>query len=284
MNEATGMKVRLGVVDFLSSVPIVQRLKILGLDDKVELVLDSPVHLNRDIREGELDISFISTVEYGRRPELYSILSGLSISALGPAGSVFLFSHVPMNQLDEEAVLATSRSETSFCLGKLILEEINKVHPDYFVGDVLDKQDEYKAVLASGDEALMLLEEARFLYQYDLGDMWKRETGLPFVFSLCAVREEFCRAHPGLVSEVHKGLLKCREEAGDDLEPLCEKAAKRIPFSKTRCKEYLQAVAYDLKADKRKSVEIFFDCLARRGEITGLEEPLRIFANLEEIL
>ncbi len=53
----------------------------------------------------------------------------------------------------------------------------------------------FKAVLAIGDDALRLVEKSTYLYEYDLADIWKRQTGLPFVFAVCAVREEFCSQH-----------------------------------------------------------------------------------------
>jgi len=284
MNESAELKIRLGIVDFLNTAPIHEKLKNSSLKHKWDLVVGPPVLLNKKLSEAQLDVSFVSTIEYGRRPELYRILSGLSISALGPAGSVFLFSHLPISQLDKEAVLLTLKSETSIALGKLLVEEINGVYPAYSVGNVLENQSAYKAVLATGNEALTLLEEAKFLYQYDLGDMWKRETGLPFVYSVCAVREEFCKEHPQALSVIHKELLRCRDDAGTDINAICDVSAGRIPFTKARCREYLNSIAYDLKADKRKSVEIFFECLSKRGDIKPLESPLKIFANLDEIL
>ncbi len=240
-----------------------------------------PAVLNRKLASGEVDLGFVSSYEYGARPDRYKILSGLTISANGPVGSVFLFSHLPMDQLDGARVLLSAQSETSVNLVKIILEEYYKVRPQYETGDVLSaKHKNFKAVLAIGDDALRLVDSSVFLYQFDLGDIWKRETGLPFVFSVCAVREEFCAEQPEMLSDIHRELLRCRDEGKDDLRAICGMAAPRIPMTEKRCFEYLSAIEYDLGSQKRKALEIFFEHLIKRGDIPKNAVPLKIFANL----
>ena len=101
-----------------------------------------------------------------------------------------------------------------------------------------------------------------------------------FVFALCAVREKFCAEHPEMMAEIHRELLRCRDEGQRDLEEICEISAARIPMSKKKCHQYLSAIEYDLGAQKRKALETFFDFLIKRGDIDRSALPLKIFANL----
>ena len=83
-----------------------------------------------------------------------------------------------------------------------------------------------------------------------------------------------------MMAEIHRELLRCRDEGQRDLEEICEISAARIPMSKKKCHQYLSAIEYDLGAQKRKALETFFDFLIKRGDIDRSALPLKIFANL----
>ena len=282
MKESEKTIARIGMVNYLNTAPIHEKWKSTVHSEKWQLVEAPPATLNKKLAEGEIDMGFVSSFEYGRHPEKYKILSGLSISANGPVGSVFLFSHVPMNQLGGAPVLFSAQSETSVSLVKIILEEFQGVKPSYSTGDLRSPIDEkFKAVLAIGDDALRLAEKSTYLYEYDLADIWKHKTGLPFVFALCVVRDDFCTGQPEMLAEIHRHLLRCRDEGKKDLEQICVLAASRIPMSKKKCYQYLSAIEYDLGEQKRKALETFFDFLIKRGDIDKIALPLKIYANLQ---
>ena len=282
MKESDKTIARIGMVSYLNTAPIHEKWKDTVHIENWQLVEAPPAILNKKLADGEIDMGFVSSYEYGRHPDRYKILSGLSISANGPVGSVFLFSHVPMNQLDQAPILFSAQSETSVSLVKIILEEFQGVQPVYSTGDLQTATGEnFKAVLAIGDDALRLAEKSNYLYEYDLADIWKHKTGLPFVFAVCAVREEFCANHAEMLSAIHRELLRCRDEGKRDLDEICAISAQRIPMSKKKCHQYLTAIEYDLGGQKRKALETFFDFLIKRGDIKKSAVPLKIFANLQ---
>jgi len=281
MEQSDDTVVKIGMVNYLNTAPIHEKWKESSQPENWQLVEAPPSVLNRKLADGEIDMGFISSFEYGAHPEKYKILSGLSISANGSVGSVFLFSHVPMEQLDKQPILLSSQSETSVGLVKIILGEFYQVKPNYSSGNVEEFEDgDYKAVLAIGDGALRLVEKSRFLYQFDLGDIWKRETGLPFVFAVCAAREEFCEQHPEMLKEIHKELLRCSAEGKKDLKSICALTASRIPMSESRCFDYLSAIEYDLGCQKKNALETFFKYLIDCGEVQPTALPLKLFSNL----
>lgn len=272
---------RIGMVKYLNTAPIHEKWKSSVARDNWKIIEGAPAVLCRQLDEGEIDLGFVSSYEYAAHAHKYRILSGLSISANGPVGSVVLFSHVPMEHLDGAPVLFTSQSETSTRLVKIILEEFHHVTPEYVTGDIWAAEGgNYKAILAIGDDALRLVNNAAYLYQFDLGDIWKRETGLPFVFSVCAVREEFCQLHGDMLVEIHRELLRCRDEGKADLKMISKISAARIPMSEKKCYEYLLAIEHDLNVQKRKALETFFGFLIKRGEATGEALPLKIFSSI----
>ncbi|MCK5515620.1 MAG: menaquinone biosynthesis protein [Desulfobulbaceae bacterium] len=275
---------KIGIINFINTAPVCETWKRTVKDQNWEMVEGLPVALSKKLADGHLDLGLVSSCEYARHPKKYRILSGLSISANGSAdsaGSVFLFSHVPLNQLDQASVLLSSQCETSVALVKIILEEFKGINPDYIVGDVGSvEMEQHKACLVSGDDALRLVATSTYLYQFDLADIWKRETGLPFVFEVCVVREEFCHQHQGITDEIHKELLRCRDEGIDAIKEICTVAAGRIPMPVSSCVEYLQTLEYDFDAQKQRALGTFFDYLMKRGEIEEDALPLQIYSNL----
>jgi len=284
MKHSKGTQVKIGLINFLNTAPVFEIWKQTVGDQDWETVVGSPAFISKKIAANHLDIGFVSSYEYGIHPDRYKILSGLSISTNGSvssAGSVFLFSHVPLDQLDQSLILLSSQSGTPAALARIILEEIHGIMPVFKIGDVCSGDvKEYKAVLASGDDALRLVAQSTYLYQFNLGDIWKRETGLPFVFDICVVRENFLLQHQETADEIHKELLRCKDEGINALKEICNIAAVRIPMPVSSCVKYLQAIEYDLGTQKQKALTIFFEFLIKRGEIEENALPLKIYSNL----
>lgn len=284
IGHSKGTIAKIGMVNFIIAAPIYETFKRTVIHKRWELVEGSPALLNKKLAEGELDLGLVSSFEYGQHPDKYNILSGLSMSATGSvegAGSVFLFSHVPLQQLDQVEVLLCSQSDTAARLAKIILEEFIGVVPVYTSGDVTaGSAASFKAVLAIGDDALRLVAKSTYLYQFDLVDIWKRETGLPFVFAVCAVRQDFCLQDKKLVDEIHRELLRCRDEGVNAIDEICSINAPRIPMSVSGCCDYLRTVEYNLDEKKQNALTTFFDFLIRRGEIGKDCLPLKVYSNI----
>ncbi len=270
-------RVRIGMVNFINTAPIYETWKKRNHPANWHVVEAPPSTLNEMLACGELDLGFVSSYEYAVRPQEYRILADLSISANGSVGSVFLFSKVDPKELGAHTVLLSGQSETSISLVKIILEEFYHVTPQYVVGDVTgDKRKKAAAILAIGDEALRLAAGKEFLYQLDLGEVWCNNTDLPFVFAVCAAREEFCRKSPETVAAIHREFISCRGEGREKLESICISVAPRIPMHPDECYVYLRAIEYDLGERKQLALERFFEYLIARGEASPQSVPLDI--------
>jgi len=281
MEHSKNSIAKIGIVDFINAAPINETWKNTVINKSWELVGGSPAFLDKQLAGGHLDLGLVSSYEYGIHSDKYRILSGLSISTVGPVGSVFLFSHVPLKQLDKAEILLSSQSETSSTLTKIILEEFNDVIPIYTSGEIARVgEGEFKAVLAIGDDALRLVAESSYLYQFDLADIWRRETGLPFVFSICCVREDFCEHNHEMVNDIHKELLRCRDEGITALKQICAVAAPRIPMPVATCCNYLQSMEYNFDELKQRSLNAYYTFLVKRGDINELAAPLKIHSNI----
>jgi chorismate dehydratase len=274
---STNSIARIGMVNYINTAPIYEVWKESVNNEALIVFEDTPAMLNKMLAAGSIDLGFVSSVEYSVNPTQYRILGDLSISASGPVGSVFLFSEIPIGELSDAVILLSNQSETSSCLLKIILEEFYSLRPRYIRGKV-DEENLFKsqAVMAIGDQALRLVASGRYPFKLDLGEIWYNHIGLPFVFSVCAVREEFCENSPELVETVHRELLRCRDEGQRNLRKLCQYVAPRIPMEIEKCYAYLTALEFDLGERKIEALNRFFKYLIDRGEAEPETLPLKI--------
>ncbi|RUM36045.1 MAG: ABC transporter substrate-binding protein [Desulfobulbus sp.] len=272
---------RIGMVNYINTAPIYEIWKEQVHEKEWQIIEAPPSELNRMLAAAELDLGFVSSREYGVRPDRYRILADLSISATGPVGSVFLFSQLEPEKLAGQPVLMTGQSDTSVCLLKLVLEEFVGVRPEYYRGEIFSGEQDGRppvAVLAIGDEALRLRFENRYPVRLDLAEAWHEQTGLPFVFAVCAVRKEYLHDHGDDVRKIHQTLLTCRARGLARLPEICERVARRIPMDCAACSSYLHAMEYDLQYSKQEALTKFFQLLIERKEADDRCLPLKVFS------
>ncbi len=267
--------VRIGMMDSLYMAPLVHQWKKSVQRKNWLLVEDSPDELHRKFAAKELDIGFLSAFSYGTNYSEYKLLPGISISSSSAVGIGILFSHVPLDQLRDKAVSLAAEMTSTVALVRVILEDWHNVTPRYFFSSLQEpEQTDVKAVLASGNAAVRLAEKPDFLYQFDLGDIWKRKMELPFVFAVCVVRREFCDQFPEVVDAVHQELLRCCNEGSANLADISSVSAGTIPFSVDKCRHYLDGIRYELAGRERHALQTFLQLLCERGELE--EEALSL--------
>lgn len=272
----TAGQVRIGMVNFINTAALYEVWKESVQRPEWQVVEAAPAELNRLLRAGALDLGFVSSHEYAEHPEHYRLLADLSISATGAVGSVFLFSELAPEALDKESVCLSPQSKTSNGLIKIILEEFYGVRPRFRLPDAVGCPEEGRAVLAIGDHALRLKEDGHYPHVLDLGEVWQQHTGLPFVFAVWAVREEFCREHGAALTAIHGELRRCVAEGRARLAEISDRVAPRVPMAPADCLRYLHGIELDLGPDKRQGLELFYRHLIRRGEASPEALPLKI--------
>ncbi len=272
-------RARIGMVNFINTAPLYEIWRQKVNRPLWRITEAPPTTLNRMLYNNELDLGFVSSHEYAAHPHLYRVLDDLSISATGPVGSVFLFSRRKPEELGGRLVLLSTQSQTSVALVKIILEEFYRVFPVYAENNNNQQVDKATAVLAIGDEALRLARQKNYPFRLDLSELWQEHTGLPFVFAVWAVREDFWQRDKECVLEIQRELWNCVNEGKKNLRSICEIVAPRIPMPVKACYDYLRAMEYDLSPGKKQALQTFFSFLIKRGE--GAEEalPIKLITN-----
>ncbi len=280
---------RLGRIGYINCFPIYGAIDRGIVPVDAELVTGTPSELNGLLAAGELDVSVISAVEYARDAESYVLLPDLAVSCDGPVRSVALFSNRPAPELQDETVLVSASSRTSAYLLELLCKDVWKVTP-HFVQARTEAADldaltdlPHEAVLVIGDAALLLAAREVYQYRYDLGDEWKRWTGLPFVFAVWAARRGKGDRGKGKRDgfetrgrRIHESLIASRSWGLDHLPELTKAAAAQTGLATDVCRTYLSGLDYDLGYHHLEGLTSFFRRLSARGLVP--EGTLRFLA------
>ena len=263
---------RIGRIGYINCAPVYGAIDraIVTLPQGGELVTGTPAELNDLLVAGALDVSVISAIEYARHAKELVLLPDLAISCDGPVRSVALFAKRPAAELSNRTVLLSASSRTSVALLELLCREVWHVKP-HFAEARAEAQDltalaglPHDAVLVIGDAALALAARGAYAHHYDLGEEWKRWTGLPFVFAVWAARRS---ADQGIVSRAHKALLASRAWGLAHLDDLAQDAARATGVAVAACREYLGGLDYALSYKHLAGLTDFFHRLAALGMV-----------------
>jgi chorismate dehydratase len=259
---------RLGRIGYVNCYPVYGAIDRGIVAAPATLVTGTPNELNDRLADGRLEISVISAVAYAQHADRLELLPDLAISSDGPVRSVLLLSKRPPRELSGARVLVSSSSRTSV----LLLEELarglwnvefQQVPAPTEPGDLARlAATEHDAVLVIGDAALLLRARAAYAHVVDLGEEWKRWTGLPFVFAVWAARKDTERT---AVSNVHRALLASRKWGLANIPLLAEEAARVTDVDQGDCAEYLAGLDYGLSYRHLAGLTNFFQRLAARG-------------------
>jgi chorismate dehydratase len=259
---------RLGRIPWINCFPVYGAIDRGLIQLPAELVSGTASELNDLLAAGELDLSVVSAVEYARNASAYHLLPDLAITCDGPVHSVKLFSRRPLAELHERTVLRTASSRTSILLLELLCHHRWQIVPRFATvrAEATDLESlerlPHDAVLVIGDAALMLSAAGRYPVEVDLGDEWRRWTGLPFVFAVWASRRE---APMEQVQVIHQRLLESRQWGLENLDELAKDAARASGVPVQVCRDYLADLDYRLSYRHLAGLTDFFRRLAQDG-------------------
>ena len=249
-------RIKIGAVTYLNTKPLVYRLGEFAPND--DLRFDLPSRLADDLRSGRLDVALIPSIEYFHQGD-YSIVSDACIACRGPVLSVKLFSRVPIAQIRTLALDEGSR--TSAALIRVLLKEQYDLEPTTEplpIGASLEDTTA-DAVLLIGDRAIHS-PPGKFAEVWDLGDQWRRWSGLPFVFAMWVARSGI-DAH-----RLEQALADARDCGVANLEQIAIAEAAPLGLTVPQCLGYLRDnLHFYLGDEERRGLELFYRKAAEHG-------------------
>lgn len=249
------MKLKIGRIPYANLFPIFYILERECDCSLYEFVEGVPSRLNRMLREGEIDISPSSSIEYLKNPQHYKIIDGHSISSRGPVKSILLFTRYPIEQLTNIVIEATSQSETSVALLQVILSKFYGIKCRINISESPEESGN-SAFLLIGDDALRYgskLSDSSWLI-YDLGEMWYRQTNLPFVFALWIARNNI---DSSLMNRFINDLNNAKEIALKNFREIARHSPAKAFLSEDELAAYWGMIDYDFVDEHKKGLEIF---------------------------
>ncbi|HMK44473.1 MAG TPA: menaquinone biosynthesis protein [Dissulfurispiraceae bacterium] len=254
-------KLRIGKISYANIFPIFYLIERKFDCSRYEFVEAVPSELNRMLQCGEVDISPSSSVEYLRNPDQYSFMPGVSISSRGAVGSVFLFSRIPIDRMSGKSIAVTKQSATSVVLLEVLLRLAGNIGVTMVPSDreTLESSD---AFLLIGDDALLHATRIDGSYfVYDLGDIWDRRTGLPFVFALWIYRRNLPEdPHLGeIFRQFADDVLRAKKESLLMLPEVAVASPLAGKLSHDELLAYWKKIDYELDNEHLRGLQRFRD-------------------------
>jgi chorismate dehydratase len=191
--------VRIGAVEYLNARPLAYGLE---RHPRFDVRFDLPARCADLLHAGETDLGLIPSIEFLRAPGgpgSYRIVPDLAITSRGTVASVAIFTTREMR--DVRSIALDTSSRTSIALTRVMCARVFGIAPAFE-----DQGPDLAGMLARADAALIIGDKALFLdggplrigegaaartvtvEKLDLGELWLRTTGLPFVYAFWAGR------------------------------------------------------------------------------------------------
>lgn len=256
---------KIGWISYLNLYPILRGFeKTVPELDRYEFHDGHPALVNAKLRKGIVDASPSSSIVYLKNPSDFSLIEGHSISSSGPIRSIYLFSRLPVKELGGRTIGVTNQTETSAALLKIVLGKFHGLDFKTRITKlpVADSLHTYGATLAIGDDAMIAEKKIGKKggpdspFVYDLGLIWRQQTGLPFVFALWIARKDSVQQNKSAFRRFRLDLERAKQHALAHLEEAAEEKPLKF-LSPADVLQYWRGISYDLGTLEKKGLALF---------------------------
>lgn len=245
---------RLGAVSYLNMRPLVSGLEDLAADG-LSLIEAPPSQLARMLEAGQIDMGMVPVAAIFDHPE-WIVAPKTMIGMRGAVRSVILTGFDEPH--DWRVLRPDAHSKTSNALARVFLERRLGLHPHpgkpvpIDDSDPADRLQPGEAMVLIGSRALRSWQRLRERGAtiLDMGTVWRRWTGLPFVCALWAIRPG--APVQGWLQRIEEVKLRNRKRLGSLAAKWPGLAFDRL--TRRQAADYL-----------RRNVDFDFDAAARRG-------------------
>ena len=284
-------KLRISIVEFLNTAPLVWGFTDGPLAGKYDLSFTLPSQCAEALRRGDADIAIIPAIEY-QRMENVVVLPGMGVAAKGEVRSILVVAKRPIEKVKRIALDTSSRS--SAALVRLLAAEHWRIHPEFVEAtpDVSEMLKNADAALVIGDPALRIrlkvdalsakapgakgcgCDEAvshredqivpgvDTLFVYDVAEQWRLMTGKPCVLAIWVGRREL------ITPEVVADFLASKEYGLARIGEIAESASLKLEMPPRDLEIYLRDhIDFSLDAANLEGLELYFRECAAAGLI-----------------
>lgn len=278
-------KLRISVVQYLNTAPLVHGFVYGALKGKYELSFTLPSKCADDLRDGRADVAIIPAIEYQRIHNLL-VLPELAVAAKRRVRSLLIVSRKPIREVTSITLDRSSRSTQA--LTRILCAEYWHIAPKFSeetlrTPTMLEHAD---AALLIGDPALRLaISIAKYatlgadgelicnadkaginatgtLHMYDVVQEWRRLSGLPAVLAVWAAHRD------SITPEVAADFAASKAYGVARLEEIAEAAADDLSLPAEELLTYLREnIDYTLSGENLGGLELYYCLAAKLGLI-----------------
>ena len=257
----------IGCVSYLNARPLIAGVEA---SPGVRVVSDVPSRLLDGLVSGRFDVALCPVIDYQTAATDLAIVPVGAIGSDGETLTVRVFSSRPLSRVTRIAVDGDSR--TSVALLQLVFAELYgdlpRLDPLPAGPGPRPLPPEADAILLIGDK--VITGAPALPYQLDLGEAWKRLTGLPFVFATWMARAS---DDLGGLPEL---LRHCREANAHRIDDIVAGHAAAAGWPEDLARHYLGTILrYRLGQRELKAITTFWSRCRDAGLIAELR-PLRL--------
>jgi len=287
-------KLRISIVEFLNTAPLVWGFTDGPLAGKYELLFAVPSQCAEDLRAGRADVGIIPSIEYQRMEDVVA-LPGMAIASKQEVRSLLVISKVPIEMAQTFALDTNSRSSVG--LARILSQRHWNIDPEF-----IDMPPDADKMLARADAALMIGDPAlrlrlkvdalqakvpgqagccccggdedeqpvkgvETLFVYDIAQQWREMTGLPSVLAIWVARR-------GVVTpEIIKDFQASRDYGLARIGEIAEGAALKLELPPHELERYLtENINFSLDEENLAGLRRYYEECARAGLIPRARE------------
>lgn len=258
-------KIRVGIVNYLNTRPLLKGLTQLALDGDILLTQNYPAQIAEDLMLGKIDVGLVPVAIIPQLKE-GRIIGSHCIASSGTVASVCLFSEQPIEKLD--TIFLDYQSRTSVLLLQILLRDFWKKEVRFIPStssSYIDSISGGSGGLVIGDRALYAYD--RFRFRYDLGEAWQHLTGLPFVFAVWV-------AVSPLPGNFVAKFIQANESGLRSRAAIAIENASLITYDLHQY--FTNNIDYHLTDDKRKALDYFLSLCSTLSPLSLIPESKNV--------
>jgi chorismate dehydratase len=255
----------------LNTVPLIWSFMHGTRRRDVELVTDAaPARCADMLARGDVHAALVPVIEYQRIDEL-AIVPGVCVGSRRRVRSVLLVTSDEVDDLRKvRSVALDISSRTSAALVRVIFREFLGFEPEWTESapDVASMLSTADAALIIGDPGMTFSRER--IVVYDLAELWRKYTGLGFVFAMWMARA-------GERERVRRIDFKgARDEGLAHVSEIAALYSRRVGLTPQEISTYLlENISFELDEEMSAGLELFYRLAYRHGIIPELR-PMKI--------
>ena len=276
--HSTETELRLGVVSYLNTLPLIDGLERAK---GVRIFSDVPSMLAGVLEAGGTDLSLCSVIDQQRATVPLALVPVGQIGCDGATWTVRLFSRRPLQEMEE--VACDTDSHTSVALLRVLLSEQYGLTPAFVPIQArnVSMVDWPDVVLLIGDKVVRSGPSVEtHPFQLDLGAAWHELTGLPFVFASWFCRADIDEPARDRVRRLAIIVDHARRRNARRVPNIAHQHAEAHGWRTDQAIEYLESrLRFECTPRSLESIRVFLDAAAKIDAIPD-PQPLRIADDL----